>query len=62
MTKVEDRIRILFAIAGRDQGEVARAAGLSPAMLSRALRGQRRMSIDARRRVVEQLVDACLAS
>lgn len=57
-----ERIKVLLVLAGRDQRDLARAAGISPAMLSRALRGQRRLSVATRRRIVEELVDACLTA
>ena len=58
----QGKIRVLLALAGRDQCEIARAVGISPSMLSRALRGQRRLSTATRRRIVEELIDACLAA
>ncbi len=56
-----DRLRVLLAVTGRDQQEVALAAGISPSTFSRALRGQRRLSVAARRRIVESLIDDVLA-
>ena len=55
-----DKIKVLMAVAGRHQRDVALAAGISPSTLSRALRGQRRLSPAVWRRVVEELVEACL--
>lgn len=56
----EQQIRVLLALAGRDQEDVARAVGVSSSTLSRALRGQRTLSETTRRKVVEALVDGMI--
>jgi transcriptional regulator with XRE-family HTH domain len=57
-----DKFKVLLALAGRDQRDLASAVGVSPATMSRALRGQRPLGAAMRRRIAETLVDAVLAS
>lgn len=56
----ETKIKVLLALAGRDQGDVARASGISASTLSRAFKGERRLSAGTRRKVIETIVEAVM--
>lgn len=49
------RFRMIAALAG-DQASIAKSAGISPSTLSRAISGQRHLSADTRRRVIDAIV------
>lgn len=57
----DNRSRVLVALAGLEQAELARRIGVSDSTLSRALRGERRLSRQRRVLLLALLVDALMA-
>lgn len=57
-----ERVRVLMAMADLPQDRVARAAGISPSTLSRALSGERRLAAATEERIVRNLVEALIGS
>lgn len=55
-----ERLRLLVVLSGRQQGELARAAGVSEALVSRVLSGDRALTRRTRERLARALVDAII--
>ncbi len=55
-----DRIRVLLSVSGRDQQALARAIGISPSTLSRALRGERTLSAATKERLIREITAGIL--
>lgn len=55
-----ERLRLLVVLSGRQQGELARAAGVSEALVSRVLSGDRVLTRRTRERLARALVDSII--